>query len=204
MRVGYARVSRKDQRLEPQRDALLADGCERVFEEKVSSREAERGALLEAFDYCRKGDVLVVARLDRLGRSLRELIDLVGELEGRGVGFRSLKESLDTTTAGGRLIFHVFGALAEFEREIIRERTLAGLESARARGRHGGRPRALDENRAKLARRLKAEGEHSVEEICSMLGVGRSTLYRYLSEDDGKEGAAEPGSRKGSGRRGKR
>ena len=96
--------------------------------------------------------MLVVARLDRLGRSFRELIDLVGELEGRGVGFRSLKESLDTTTAGGRLIFHVFGALAEFEREIIRERTVAGLESARARGRHGGRPRALDKSRAKLAR----------------------------------------------------
>jgi DNA invertase Pin-like site-specific DNA recombinase len=191
MRVGYARVSRQDQRLESQRDALSADGCERIFEEKVSSREAERQALREAFEYCRKGDVLVVARLDRLGRSLRELIDLVGDLEGRGVGFRSLKESLDTTTAGGRLIFHVFGALAEFEREIIRERTMAGLESARARGRHGGRPRALDEGRAKLARRLKEEGEHSIEEICSMLGVGRSTLYRYLSED-GKRATTAP------------
>ena len=185
MRIGYARGSRKDQRLDPQRDALLADGCERVFEEKVSSREADRKALREAFDYCREGDVLVVARLDRLGRSLRELIDLVGQLEGRGVGFRSLKESLDTTTAGGRLIFHVFGALAEFEREIIRERTMAGLESARARGRHGGRPKALDENRVNLAKRLKREGEHSVEEICEMLGVGRSTLYRYLA--DGSE-----------------
>jgi DNA invertase Pin-like site-specific DNA recombinase len=101
MRREYARVSRKNQRLEPQRDALLADGCERVFEEKVSIRNADRKALREAFDYCREGDVLVVARLDRLGRSLRELIDLVGELESRGVGFRSLKESLDTTTAGG-------------------------------------------------------------------------------------------------------
>ena len=190
MRVGYARVSRQDQRLEPQHDALLADGCERVFEEKVSSREADRKALREAFEYCREGDVLVVARLDRLGRSLRELIDLVGELEGRGVGFRSLKESLDTTTAGGRLIFHVFGALAEFEREIIRERTMAGLESARARGRHGGRPRALDEGKARLARRLKNDGEHSVEEICSILGVGRSTLYRYLS-DSGRERGEE-------------
>ena len=141
MRVGYARVSRKDQSLEPQRDTLLADGCETVFEEKVSSREVDRKALQGAFDYCREGDVLVMVRLDRLGRSLRELIDLVGELEGQGVGFRSLKESLDTTTAGGRLIFHVFGALAEFEWEIIRERTLARLESARARGRYGGRPR---------------------------------------------------------------
>jgi DNA invertase Pin-like site-specific DNA recombinase len=190
VRVGYARVSRQDQRLEPQRDALMADGCERVFEEKVSSREADRKALREAFDYCREGDVLVVARLDRLGRSLRELIDLVGELEGRGVGFRSLKESLDTTTAGGRLIFHVFGALAEFEREIIRERTMAGLESARARGRHGGRPRALDEGKAKLARRLKNDGEHSVAEICSILGVGRSTLYRYLSDTGRERGEA--------------
>ena len=125
-------------------------------------------------------------------QALKELIDLVGELEERGVGFRSLKEYLDTTTAGGRLIFHVFGALAEFEREIIRERTMAGLESARARGRHGGRPRALDENRAKLARRLKGEGEHSVEEICSMLGMGRSTLYRYLGD-----GAQSTGSRSG-------
>lgn len=109
VRVGYARVSRQNQRLEPQRDALLADGCDRVFE-KVSSREADRKALREAFDYCREGDVLVVAKLDRLGCSLRELIDLVGELEDRDVGFRSLKESLDTTTSGGRLIFHVYGA----------------------------------------------------------------------------------------------
>ena len=182
MKVGYARVSSKDQNLEPQREALLADGCEQVFEEKISSREAEREALREAFEYCRPEDVLVVTSLDRLGRSLRELIDLVGELEGRGVGFRSLKENLDTSTAGGRLVFHVFASIAEFERELIRERTMAGLESARARGRHGGRPRALDENKAKLARKLKAEGTHSVEEIREMLGVGRSTLYRYLRE----------------------
>lgn len=190
MKVGYARVSKQDQRLESQRELLEADDCRRVFEEKVTSRQENRPQLKAAMDYCREEDVLVVARLDRLGRSLRELIDLVGELEVRGIGFRSLKESLDTTTPGGRLVFHVFGALAEFEREIIRERTMAGLESARARGKHGGRPRALDENKAKLARRLKAEGEHSVEEICEMLGVGRSTLYRYLSEDTerGKKG----------------
>jgi DNA invertase Pin-like site-specific DNA recombinase len=184
VKVGYARVSSRDQRLEAQRDALLTDSCERVFEEKVSSREAERKALREAFDYCRKGDVLVVTSLDRLGRSLRELIDLVGELEKRAIGFKSLKENLDTSSAGGRLVFHVFASIAEFEWELIRERTMAGLASARARGRHGGRPRALDEGKAKLARRLKGEGEHSVEEICSMLGVGRSTLYRYLGESD--------------------
>jgi DNA invertase Pin-like site-specific DNA recombinase len=153
----------------------------------VHTGTQERG---EAFEYCREGDVLVAARLDRLGRSLRELIDLVGELEGRGVGFRSLKESLDTTTAGGRLIFHVFGALAEFERKIIRESTMAGLESARTRGRHGGRSRSLDEGEAELARRLKAEGGHSVGEICSMLGVGRSTLHRYLKERGGQADAS--------------
>ena len=136
MRVGYARVSKKDQRLEPQRDALLADGCERVFEEKVSSRESDRRAMLAAFDYCRKGDVFVVARLDRPGR---------------------------------RLIFHVFGALAEFEREIIRERTMAELESARARGRHGERPRALDEVRA-------VAGGHSEVSRNSPGGVGSTLL----------------------------
>ena len=137
----------------------------------------------EAFDWCREGDVLVMARLNRLGRFHGELIDLVGELEGRGVGFLSLRESLDTATAGGRLIFHVFGTLTEFEREIIRERTVAGLESARAKGRRGGRPRALDEKRTELARRLRDEGVHSVEENCAMLGVGTSTLYRCLGED---------------------
>ena len=188
MKIGYARVSSRDQKLEPQRDALLADGCERVFEEKISSREAERKALRDAFDYCRPNDTLVVTSLDRLGRSLRELIDLVGELENRGVGFRSLKENLDSSTAGGKLVFHVFASIAEFERELIRERTMAGLEAARARGRVGGRPRALDEGKASLARRLKEEGEHSVEEICSMFGVGRSTLYRYLGEtNDGND-----------------
>ena len=123
---------------------VLADGCEKVFEEKISSREVDRKALHHFFDYCREGDILVVARLDRLGRPLRELIDLVGKLEERGVGFRSIKESLDTTTAGGRLIFHVFGALAEFEREIIRERTMAGLEAAKAGGAMAaGRGRSL-------------------------------------------------------------
>ena len=189
MKVGYARVSSRDQRLEPQRDALVADGCEKVFEGKISSRETERSALREAFDYCRPEDVLVVTSLDRLGRSLRELIDLVGELEGRDVGFRSLKEDLDTSTAGGRLIFHVFASIAEFERELIRERTMAGLKAARARGRVGGRPRALDENRARLVRKLKEEGDHSVEDISSMLGVGRSTLYRYLNDYGHVQGA---------------
>ncbi len=166
--------------MESQQDVLLADSCERVFEEKINSREQKRGALREAFDYCRESDVLVMARLDRLGRSSRELIDLMRESEERGAGFRSLRESLDTTTAGGRPIFHVSGTFMEFERQIIRERTIAGLESARTRGCHGGRSRALNKNKAWLARRLKDEGEHSMEEICSMLGARNAYLSRPL------------------------
>ena len=142
-----------------------------------------RPQLRAALEYVREGDALVVWKLDRFGRSLQELIELVGDLKERGVEFVSLRESIDTTTPGGKLVFHVFGAVAEFERDLVLERTVAGLEAARARGRRGGRPRALDESKARLARRLKAEGEHSVEEICSMLGVGRSTLYRYLAEE---------------------
>jgi DNA invertase Pin-like site-specific DNA recombinase len=143
-----------------------------------------RPQLRAALEYVREGDALVVWKLDRFGRSLQELIELVGDLKERGVEFVSLRESIDTTTPGGKLVFHVFGAVAKFERDLVLERTVAGLEAARARARRGGRPRALDESKAKLARRLKAEGEHSVEEICSMLGVSRSTLYRYLAEDD--------------------
>lgn len=184
MKVGYIRTSKKDQNPELQRRDLKAFGCEKIFEEQISSRKADRPELRAAMEFCREGDEFVVWKLDRFGRSLQELIELVGVLKEQGVEFVSLRESLDTTTPGGKLVFHVFGAVAEFERDLILERTMAGLEAAKARGRHGGRPRALDEGKAKLARRLKNEGEHSVEEICSMLGVGRSTLYRYLGERD--------------------
>jgi DNA invertase Pin-like site-specific DNA recombinase len=184
VKVGYIRTSTKDQNPDVQRRDLLAFGCEKIFEEQISSRKANRPELRAALEFCRKGDELVVWKLDRFGRSLQELIGLVNDLKERGIEFVSLRESIDTTTPGGKLVFHVFGAVAEFERDLILERTMAGLEAAKARGRHGGRPRALDEGKAKLARRLKDEGEHSVEEICSMLGVGRSTLYRYLAEDD--------------------
>jgi DNA invertase Pin-like site-specific DNA recombinase len=184
VRVGYIRTSKKEQNPQLQRRDLLAAGCEKLFEEQISSRKAQRPELRAALEYVREGDALVVWKLDRFGRSLQELIELVGDLKERGVEFVSLRESIDTTTPGGKLVFHVFGAVAEFERDLVLERTVAGLEAARARGRRGGRPRALDESKARLARRLKAEGEHSVEEICSMLGVGRSTLYRYLAEED--------------------
>ena len=183
MKIGYIRTSKKDQNPELQRRDLLAAGCEKIFEEQISSRKADRPELRAAIEFCREGDEFVVWKLDRFGRSLQELIELVGVLKERDIEFVCLRESIDTTTAGGRLVYHMFGAVAEFERDLILERTMAGLEAAKARGRHGGRPRALDEGKAKLAQRLKNEGEHSVEEICSMLGVGRSTLYRYLSEN---------------------
>ena len=184
VKVGYIRTSKKDQNPELQRRDLLAAGCEKIFEEQISSRKADRPQLRAALEYVRKGDALVVWKLDRFGRSLQELIELVRGLKERGIEFVSLRESIDTTTPGGKLVFHVFGAVAEFERDLVLEKTVAGLEAARPCGRRGGRPRALDESKAKLARRLKAEGEHSVEEIFSMLGVGRSTLYRYLAEED--------------------
>lgn len=180
MNVGYARVSTRDQDLGQQRAALEAAECGKIFEEKSSGSKADRPELARAMEWCREGDVLVVWKLDRLGRSLKDLIAKVGELDERGVGFKSLTESLDTTTPGGRLVFHVFGALAEFERELIRERTMAGLSAARARGKKGGRPKKLDERKLVLARDLLSNQERTVEEVCEVLGVGRTTLYRAL------------------------
>jgi DNA invertase Pin-like site-specific DNA recombinase len=143
MLIGYARVSTEDQNLDLQRDALKQAGCEQIYTDRVSGTKAERKGLTEALSHLRSGDTLVVWRLDRLGRSLRHLIDTVTDLQEREIGFKSLQESIDTTTSGGKLVFHIFGALAEFEREIIRERTKAGLTAARARGKSGGRPKAL-------------------------------------------------------------
>jgi DNA invertase Pin-like site-specific DNA recombinase len=190
--IGYIRTSKKDQNPEIQCRDLLAFGGEKIFEEQISSRKADRPELRAAIEFCREDDELVVWKIDRFGRSLQELIELVGILKQVGVEFVSLRESLATTTPGGELVLHVFGAVAEFERDLILERTMAGLEAAKARGRHGGRPRALDDGKAKLARRLKDGGEHSVGEICSMLGLGRSTLYRYLAENNEGKDFVEP------------
>src|SRR5215210_5082854 len=143
MLVGYARVSTQDQTLALQKDALEQAGCERIFTDTLSGTKAEWPGLTEALEYVRSGDSLVVWKLDRLGRSLRHLIETIRQLHERGVGFKSLTEQIDTTTSGGKLVFHVFGALAEFERDLIRERTQAGLAAARARGRQGGRPKSL-------------------------------------------------------------
>lgn len=185
--VGYARVSSTDQNLDLQRDALDGAGCVRVFEDKSSGAKAERPGLQSALDYVRAGDTLVVWRLDRLGRSLPHLIETVSLLEERGVGFKSLQEAIDTTTSGGRLIFQIFGALAEFERNIIRERTQAGLVAARARGKKGGRPPKLSEKKQELLFRLYDSGEHSIGDLCSMVGISRSGLYKYLRRrEDGR------------------
>lgn len=175
MKIGYARVSTDDQTLDLQRDALTAAGCERLFEDKASGAKADRPGLAEALAFARKGDVLVVWRLDRLGRSLPELVRLVGELDAAGVGFESLTEKIDATTATGRLVFHVFAALAEFERNLIRERTHAGLASARARGRKGGRRELPAEKQAVI----RSMADKPPAEVCKALGISRSTFYKY-------------------------
>src|SRR5215213_8415419 len=160
MQIGYARVSTDDQNLDLQRDALEKAGCERIFTDRVTGTKAERKGLTEALSHLRSGDTLIVWRLDRLGRSLRHLIDTVTDLQERGIGFKSLQESIDTTTSGGKLVFHIFGALAEFEREIIRERTQAGLTAARSRGKTGGRPKALTEKQVQMLRNLAANPDN--------------------------------------------
>jgi DNA invertase Pin-like site-specific DNA recombinase len=184
MLIGYARVSTQDQTLDLQTDALTRAGCAKLFTDTTSGSKSERPGLQEALNHLRAGDTLVVWRLDRLGRTLKHLIALITDLSDHDIGFRSLQENIDTTTSGGKLIFHIFGALAEFEREIIRERTNAGLQAARARGRLGGRPtiQSRDPKKVALARKLYAERGMPVREICEMLHIGRSTLYRYLQD----------------------
>ena len=179
--VGYARVSTGEQKLDLQLDALKATGCKGWWSDTASGSLKERPELAKAIDYLRSGDTLVVWRLDRLGRSVRHLIDLVGELEKRGIGLRSLQEGIDTTTPGGRLVFHVFSALAQFEREIIIERSRAGVAAARARGRVGGRPATMTPAKLSKARQLRERGELPLEEIAKVVGVSRSTLVRHLA-----------------------
>src|SRR5712691_8385920 len=181
MKIGYVRVSKHEQNETLQIDALKEAGCEKWFVDKITGSKAERKGLSEALAYARPGDTLIVWKLDRAGRSLKHLIELLTYLDQHQMGFRSLTEQIDTTTPGGKLIFHLMGALAEFERDLIRERTNAGLAAARVRGRVGGRPRRLATNgKVALARRLFADPNHSVPEICSTLGISRSTLYRYV------------------------
>src|SRR5829696_5147979 len=181
MDIGYARVSTGEQTLDLQRDALAKAGCDKVFEETASGAKADRLLLNEALAYARAGDTLVVWRLDRLGRSLPHLIETVAGLAARGIGFKSLTEQIDTTTPGGKLVFHVFGALAEFERDLTRERTHAGLAAARARGRTGGRPKKLaDPKQLAMAQALYDGKQADVATICTTLGISRATFYRYV------------------------
>lgn len=185
MLIGYARVSTDDQTLDLQRDALIQAGCTKLYEDHKSGAKAERPGLTLALEVVRDGDTLVVWRLDRLGRSLKDLIRLAEMLESRGVGLKSLHEAIDTTSSGGRLVFHLFAALAEFERNLIRERTTAGLAAARARGRRGGRRKSLDLEQRRLVVRLYHERQHTVAELCRLMGISKPTLYSYLEEAHG-------------------
>lgn len=180
--IGYARVSTPDQDLALQRDALDAVGCVQVFQDIASGAKADRPGLSEALAYAREGDVLVVWKLDRLGRSLPHLIETVTTLAARGVGFRSLTEAIDTTTSGGRLVFHIFGALGQFERDLIRERTRAGLDAAAARGRKGGRKPVVTDDKLRKARTLIAQGL-TVREAAARIKVGKTALYAALGEE---------------------
>jgi DNA invertase Pin-like site-specific DNA recombinase len=177
--VGYARVSTLEQDPTMQLDALTTAGCTKVFEDRASGARADRPGLQKALDYARDGDVLIVWKLDRLGRSLPHLIETVSTLEKRGVGFRSLTEAIDTTTPGGRLVFHLFGALGQFERDLIRERTRAGLKAAATRGRKGGRKPVITAERLKRAREIIGKGL-TVREAAVRLKVGKTALYEAL------------------------
>lgn len=181
MFVGYARVSTVDQSLEMQLEALEKAGCTKTFSDVMSGTKGDRPQLLEALSYLRPGDTLVVWRLDRLCRNLKDLLQIAETLEQQGIGFNSLTETIDTNTAGGKLIFHLFGALAEFERNLIRERTMAGLASARARGRKGGRPK-INQKKIQLALHLGATTNKTIEEICELTGVTRASYYHYLRQ----------------------
>ncbi len=174
-------MSTAEQSLALQQDALTAAGCDRVYSDVASGALDERDGLTQALDYVRAGDTLVVWRLDRLGRSLKQLIERVTRLDERKVGFRSLTEAIDTTTTGGKLVFHIFGALAQFEREVIRSRTIAGLAAARARGRLGGRPRLMSPTQVEAARKLLADPDRPIADVCTAMRVSKATLYRYVT-----------------------
>ena len=182
MKIGYARVSTSDQNLDLQTDALKAAGCEKIFSDRgVSGAKTERPGLDKALGQLRKGDILVIWKLDRLGRSLSHLLSIIEDLKQKGVDFASVQDGFDTSTASGKMVFSVIGAMAEYERNLIRERTTAGLAVARARGRVGGRPKSLDESQVKVAIALAEAGELTVKEICEQAGCSRSTYYRQVA-----------------------
>lgn len=180
MKIGYARVSTKEQNLHLQEDALKTAGCEEIYTDIASGSKSQRPGLEKALEFVRSGDTLVVWKLDRLGRSIQHLIETVSVLNKRKVAFKSLQENIDTTSSGGKLIFHMFSALAEFERDLIRERTDAGLKAARARGRMGGRPSLLDNRQIKRMIEMYEEQKNTVAEICKIYEISRPSFYNYL------------------------
>lgn len=179
-KIGYSRVSTVDQDAALQNDALKTAGCKRIYSDTMSGAKDDRPGLAKAIEHLDEGDVLVVWRLDRLGRNLKHLLATIEMLEEKGIGFQSLTEGFDTTTSGGKMIFSIFGAMAEFERNLIRERTNAGLAAARARGRKGGRKEKLTEKEIKTMITMYASKAHGVSEICTTFGISRPTLHRYL------------------------
>ena len=186
MNVGYARVSTADQTLNLQMDALKKAECGQIYTDTASGAKAERKGLEDALSYVREGDILVVWRLDRLGRNLKHLIETVTALKQQGVAFKSITENIDTSTATGQLVFHIFGALAEFERNLINERTMAGLEAARARGTTGGRPRLKSAaGKVAMAKKLYRDRTLSIPEICKTLNISKATLYRWVNMGGG-------------------
>lgn len=184
MFIGYARVSTEDQHLHMQEDALKSAGCEEVFTDIASGTKSQRPGLEKTLSYLREGDTLVVWKLDRLGRSLQHLIQTIKNLVDKKIGFRSLQESIDTTTSGGKLIFHIFSALAEFERDLIVERTEAGLKAARARGRMGGRPPMLNKRQISKLKQHYKDQNITVSEICKIFQISRPTFYNYLKTNE--------------------
>jgi DNA invertase Pin-like site-specific DNA recombinase len=180
MNIGYARKSSADQNFDLQLDALNKAGCERIFDDVASGAKSDRQGLKNAIEFARSGDVIVCWKLDRVGRSLRDLIETINTLKDRGIGFRCLTQPVDTTTSAGMLVFQIFGAMAEFERSLIRERTQAGLLASRARGRLGGRPKSVNENRIASASTLYKDGKMSINQICQTLKISRATFYRDL------------------------
>lgn len=192
MLIGYMRVSTGEQNLDLQRDALERAGCERIYDDVCSGRATERPGLAKAFDVVRDGDALVIWKLDRIGRSLTHVVGLISDLQKRGVGLKVLTGDVDTTTPTGRLVFGIFATLAEFERDLIHERTMAGLAAARARGRAGGRPRVMTKQKLKAAMAMMSDRDNAARDVAAQLGVSLSTLYAYVdSKGQPREQATE-------------
>lgn len=184
MLIGYARISTAEQSMDLQIDAIKSAGCEKLFSDTVSGSKARRPGLDEALGFVREGDTLVVWKLDRLGRSLTHLVQLMETLQKRGVSFKSLSDGIDTTTPMGKMTFGIFGSLSEFELSLLRERTLAGLKAARARGRNGGRKKSLNREQIATMLTLYESGKHSVVDICKQMQISRKSFYNYLAREN--------------------